>query len=140
MTFYYDIHNPADVRELSEQMAMWQATGNPKQYEWKEQPTQPSPDAQWVGGQWIIPAPRTYSAGEWLEMVGLGGSQQPTLIYLKLQLMAAGKRSDKLEALEAYLNGILAAYAADPTPRCDWQNPPVDYQETVAECVELLKA
>lgn len=86
-----------------------------------------------------IAAPR-YSAGDWLEMVGIGAGQQPTLIYLKLQLMAAGKKSDKLTALETYLNGILAAYAADPTPRCDWQLPPVDYQETVSECVELLKS
>ena len=138
MTFYYNIHNPADVRELSEQMAMWQTTHNPKQYEWKEQPPQPSPDAQWVGGQWVIPSPRTYSAGEWLELVGFGASQQPTLIYLKLQLQMYGRRSDKLNATEQFLNSVLASFAHDPTPRCDWQHPPYQFQEVVAECMEVL--
>lgn len=138
MTFYYNIHNPADVRELSEQMAMWQATGNPKQYEWKEQPPQPSPDAQWVGGQWVIPSPRTYSAGEWLELVGFGSSQQPTLIYMKLQLQAAGKTSTKLIATEQYLNGVLALFATNPTPRSDWDQPPYPFHEVVSEVLAAL--
>jgi hypothetical protein len=87
----------------------------------------------------IVPSPK-YSAGEWLEIVGIGASQQPTLIYLKLQLQAAGKTSSKLTILENYLNQILGIYASDPIPRCDWQYPPVDYQETVAECVSLLQS
>jgi hypothetical protein len=86
----------------------------------------------------VVPAP-SYSAGEWLELVGLGAGQQPTLIYLKLQLAAAGKTSDKLTALEGYLNQVLGLYAADQVPRCDWQQPPVGYQETVAECVSILQ-
>jgi hypothetical protein len=87
----------------------------------------------------IVPAP-SYSAGDWLELVGLGAGQQPTLIYLKMQLQAAGKTSAKLTALEGYLNQVLGLYAADQSPRCDWQQPPFGYHETVAECMAALNS
>lgn len=98
---------------------------------------------QWAETHWVQlykqqPKP-TYSAGEWLELMGIGAGQQPTLIYLKLQLMAALKKSDKLTAMEQYVSGILAQYAADPSPRNDWQQPPFTYHETIAECVNLLQ-
>lgn len=86
----------------------------------------------------LVDAP-SYTAAEWLEMVGLGTAQQPTLIYLKLQLMAAQKISTKLTALEGYLNGILAQYAQDNSPKQDWGQPPYTIQETIAECVNLLQ-
>lgn len=54
---YYYITNPADVRDLGEQMAAWLATGNPKANDWAEQPPAPSPDAVWGNGQWEIPEP-----------------------------------------------------------------------------------
>ena len=98
----------------------------------------PSPGAQWVGGQWVIPLPPTYTAGEWLELVGFGSSQQPTLIYLKLQLGMYGRRSDKLNATEQFLNSVLTTVAHDPSPRSDWQHPPYEFQEVVAECMEVL--
>jgi hypothetical protein len=140
MTNYYNIHNPADVRDLSSQMAQWLADGNPKANDWAEQPHAPTDNAQWVDGQWVIPPAPTYTAGEWLEMVGLGTSQQPTLIYLKLQLMAAQKSSIKLTAIECYVNGILAQYAVDNSPKEDWGQPPYTIQETIAECVNLLQS
>lgn len=139
MTFYYNIHNPADVRELSEQMAIWQATGNPKQYEWKEQPPQPSPNSQWIEGQWVIPPPPVYTAGEWLEMVGYGADQKPTLLYLKLQLQSVNKSSTKLNETEIYLNDILERFSLDPTPKSDWSNPPHQYHDVVQECIKILK-
>lgn len=85
----------------------------------------------------LLPA-TMYSAGEWLELVGFGSSQQPTLIYLKLQLQMYGRRSDKLNATEQFLNSVLASFAHDPTPRCDWQQPPYQFQEVVAEAMEVL--
>ena len=85
----------------------------------------------------LLPAAK-YSAGEWLELVGFGSSQQPTLIYLKLQLGMYGRRSDKLNATEQFLNSVLTAFAHDPTPRCDWEQPPYQFQEVVAECMEVL--
>jgi hypothetical protein len=54
---YYYISNPADVRNLGEQMTAWLATGNPKANDWAEQPPSPSPDAVWSNGQWEIPEP-----------------------------------------------------------------------------------
>ena len=139
MTYYYNVHNPADVRDLSEQMEQWLADGNPKANDWAEQPPAPTDNAQWVDGQWWIPPAPTYTAGQWLELVGIGAGQQPTLIYLKLQLMSALKKSDKLTAMEQYVSSILAQYAADPSPRNDWQQPPYSYHETIAECVNLLQ-
>lgn len=135
---YFHKDNPADVRDLTDTMAMWIATDNPKQYDWIEQPPQPSPEAQWQGGQWVIPPAPVYTAGEWLELVGFGSSQQPTLIYLKLQLQMYGRRSDKLNETEQFLNSVLASFAHDPTPRSDWEQPPYEFQEVVAECMEVL--
>ena len=86
----------------------------------------------------LVAAP-VYTAGEWLELVGFGSSQQPTLIYLKLQLQAAGKTSAKLTATERYLNGVLALFATDPTPRCDWEQPPYPFQEVVEEALTTLR-
>lgn len=79
-----------------------------------------------------------YTAGEWLELTGYGAGQQPTLIYLKMQLMAAGKSSAKLAATEQFIGQVLALYAANDVPRCDWQQPPYQFQEVVAECMEVL--
>jgi hypothetical protein len=82
----------------------------------------------------------SYNAGEWLEMVGLGAGQQPTLIYLKLSLQMANKTSDKLNTLEQYLQNILAQYAMDPTPKADWTQPPISYHEAVQDAVNQLNS
>lgn len=97
---------------------------------------------QWADTHWIQlykqqPKP-TYSAGEWLDMVGIGAGQQPTLIYLKLSLQMANKTSDKLNVLEQYLQNILAQYAMDPTPKADWTQPPISYHEAVQDAVNQL--
>jgi hypothetical protein len=42
---YYRISDPNDVRELSEQMAVWTAAENPKANDWAVQPAAPSADA-----------------------------------------------------------------------------------------------
>jgi hypothetical protein len=99
---------------------------------------------QWADTHWIQlykqqPKP-TYSAGEWLDMVGIGSSQQPTLIYLKMKLQAAGKTSAKINALETYLQQVLGEYAADNSPRCDWGQPPVTYYDAVKEAMEVLQS
>jgi hypothetical protein len=99
---------------------------------------------QWEEDHWIQlykqqPKP-LYTAGEWLDMVGVGSSQQPTLIYLKMKLQAAGKTSAKINALETYLQQVLGAYAADNSPRCDWGQPPVSYYDAVKEAMEVLQS
>jgi len=87
----------------------------------------------------VVPAIK-YTAGEWLEVCGLGSTNQPTLIYLKLQLAAAGKTSTKLAALETFMQGVLAQFAANNAPRGDWQQPPYGYEETVADCMAVLSS
>jgi hypothetical protein len=80
-----------------------------------------------------------YTAGEWLEFVGLGASQQPALIHLKLKLDKANKVSNKINTLEEYLEQILSDYANYNTSRCDWPYPPVLYHEAVSEAISLLQ-
>jgi hypothetical protein len=80
-----------------------------------------------------VPAP-VFTAEEHLESVGLGGNRQPTLLYLR----QAGAVSAKLDATEAFLNTVLAMFAADPAPRSDWPSPSYTFEEVVAEAVSSL--
>lgn len=57
MTLYYLISNPADVRDLSDQVAAWRLAGNPKANDWAIQPPPPSQNAVWGNGAWILPEP-----------------------------------------------------------------------------------
>jgi hypothetical protein len=57
MNFHYRITDPADVRDLGDLPATWAETGNPKADDWAEQPPQPTPDAIWQDGAWVIPPP-----------------------------------------------------------------------------------
>jgi hypothetical protein len=76
----------------------------------------------------------TMTAEEHLESVGLGGNRQPTLLYLR----QAGAVSAKLDATEAFLNTVLAMFAADPAPRSDWPAPSFTFEQVVAEAVSSL--
>ena len=134
MPNYYRISDPSDVRDLGEQMASWEAVGNPKANDWAAQPAAPSADAVWQDGAWVVPPVATFTAEQHLESVGLGGNRQPTLLYLR----QAGAQSPKLNATESYLNQILAMFAANPAPRNDWPSPPYSFEETVAEAVASL--
>jgi hypothetical protein len=99
---------------------------------------------QWAETHWVQLYKQRkkplYAAGEWLDLVGVGSSQQPTLIYLKMKLQAAGKTSAKINALETYLQQVLGAYAANNSPRCDWGQPPVTYYDAVKEAMEVLQS
>jgi hypothetical protein len=83
----------------------------------------------------LIPTPPpTQTAEQHLDAVGLGGNRQPTLLYLR----QAGAVSAKLDATEAFLNTVLAMFAADPAPRSDWPSPSYTFEEVVAEAVSSL--
>jgi hypothetical protein len=83
----------------------------------------------------LIPTPPpAMLAEEFLESVGLGGNRQPTLLYLR----QAGAVSAKLDATEAFLNQVLAMFAADPAPRSDWPAAPHTFEQVVAEAVSSL--
>jgi hypothetical protein len=83
----------------------------------------------------LIPTPPpSVTAEQHLDAVGLGGNRQPTLLYLR----QAGAVSAKLDATEAFLNTVLAMFAADPSPRSDWPAPSYTFEEVVAEAVSSL--
>ncbi len=87
----------------------------------------------------LIPTPPpTQTAEEHLASVGLAGDRQPTLLYLRLNLQSAGKTSPELDALEAYLSGILSIFAADPSPRNDWPQPPITFEQAVQSAMSAL--
>ena len=90
----------------------------------------------------LPPAPEPQAAPlgalDYLASVGLGGDRQPTLPYLRLNLQAAGKTCAELDQLEAYLQQILATFAADPSPRSDWPQPPVSFETAVQSAMSVL--
>jgi hypothetical protein len=88
----------------------------------------------------ITTPPPTQTAEEHLDAVGLGGNRQPTLLYLRQSLAAAGKQCEQLDAVEAYLQMILAMFAADQSPRNDWPVPSVSFEQAVTAAVSQLRA
>jgi hypothetical protein len=89
----------------------------------------------------LIPTPPpTQTAEEHLESVGLGGNRQPTLLYLRQSLTAAGKTCDELDAVEQYLQQVLTMFAANPAPRNDWPNPSVTFEAAVQSAMNALNS
>ncbi len=80
------------------------------------------------------------TAIEHLENVGLGSDYQPTLIYLRINLTAVNKTCAELDALEAYLQGVLAIFAQDQNPRNDWAMPPVTFDAAVIAAMSELSS
>jgi hypothetical protein len=138
MSLYYRLEDPTDLRDLAEAMPAWIAAGNPKAAAWAPAPPKPSDDAIWNNGQWQSPAPATYTAEEHLRSVGLAGDRQPTLLYLRQSLTAAGKTCAELDAIEQYLQQILAIFASDPSPRNDWPHPPSTFEAAVQSAMQTL--
>jgi len=95
---------------------------------------------QWdAASRTLIPTPPpTVTAEEHLRSVGLAGDRQPTLLYLRQSLAAAGKTCAELDAVEAYLQQILAIFAADPSPRSDWPQPPITFEAAVQSAMSAL--
>jgi hypothetical protein len=89
----------------------------------------------------LIPTPPpSVTAEEHLRSVGLAGDRQPTLLYLRQSLTAAGKTCAELDAVEAYLQQILAMFAANPAPRNDWPNPSVTFEAAVQSAMNALNS
>jgi hypothetical protein len=86
------------------------------------------------------PAPEAepITAEEHLKSVGLGGERQPTLLYLRQSLAAAGQQSPELDAVEQYLQQILSIFASDPSPRNDWPQPPSTFEAAVQAAMQTL--
>jgi hypothetical protein len=89
----------------------------------------------------LIPTPPpAVTAEEFLASVGLAGDRQPTLLYLRQSLTAAGKTCAELDAVEAYLQQILTMFAANPAPRNDWPNPPLTFETAVQSAMNALNS
>jgi len=84
-----------------------------------------------------VPVP-VFTAEEHLKSVGLGGERQPTLLYLRQSLAAAGQQSPELDAIEQYLQQILSMFAANPAPRNDWPAPPSTFESAVQSAMSAL--
>ncbi len=89
----------------------------------------------------LIPTPPpAVTAEQHLASVGLGGDRQPTLLYLRQSITAAGKTCAELDAVESYLQQILAMFAANPAPRNDWPNPSVTFETAVQSAMNALNS
>ena len=97
-----------------------------------------------VDTSYVIPPPpvpfvQTYTADEWVDAQGFTGKRPTTLLYLKLQLDAAGKTSAKLAAVQAWLDQlIIAGVTAPEERRSDWQASPWTFEQASQEALAVL--
>ena len=141
MLNYYRISDPNDVRDLGDQMAAWQAAGNPKADDWAVQPAAPSADAVWQDGAWVVPPAPTYTAEEWVSQQKFDGNRPTTLLYLKLQLDAAQKTSAKLAAVQGWLDTMIVAGVTAPyEKRSDYPAAPFSFEDASQQALAALAA
>jgi hypothetical protein len=138
MPNYYDKTTFERKDIAQETINLWVETSNPKLGEYELTPPQPTPDATWGPGYWIIPAPATYTANAWLEKEGYGPTQLVTLLDLYASLTAQGKFSEKLNTVKAWTNAILGEYVQNSQPKENWGTAPFSFNETVIEAYQEL--
>jgi hypothetical protein len=80
------------------------------------------------------------TAEEWLSSQGFSSIRLITLLDLENKLTAANKSSAKLAIVRGWINGILAAFVQDPTPKSDWTAAPHTFEETTQEAFAALAA
>jgi hypothetical protein len=78
------------------------------------------------------------TAEEWLALQSYSSIRLVTLLDLENKLAAAGKTSPKLNTARTWINGILAAFVQDPTPKSDWPAAPHTFEETTQEAFAVL--
>ena len=87
-----------------------------------------------------VPAP-TYTAAEWVDAQQFTGNRTTTMLYLKLQLDAAGKTSPKLAAVQAWLDGMIVAGVTEPDERkSDWAASPWTFEAASQEALQVLNS
>ena len=87
-----------------------------------------------------VPAP-TYTAAEWVDQQQFTGNRTTTMLYLKLQLDAAGKTSPKLAAVQAWLDQlIIAGVTAPEEKRSDWAASPWSFEAASQEALQVLNS
>jgi hypothetical protein len=90
----------------------------------------------------LIPTtPPSMSAADWVDAQGFSGNRTTTMLYLKLQLDAAGKFSPKLAAVQAWLDGMIVVGVTQPEERrSDWAASPWAFEEASAEALAVLQS
>ena len=89
-----------------------------------------------------VPAP-TYTADEWVDAQGFTGKRPTTLLYLKLQLDAAGKSSAKLAAVQSWLDQLIVAGVTAPDERRTaeaWTSSPYSFEQASQEALQVLSS
>jgi len=87
----------------------------------------------------IVPEiPAAYTAEEWVTQ-GFGGTRPTTLLYLLMQIQAAGKSAPKLLAVRGWLDQMIAAGVTNPEERrSDWPAAPFTFEQASAEALQFL--
>jgi hypothetical protein len=89
----------------------------------------------------VVEVPPTYTATEWVDAQQFSGNRTTTMLYLKLQLDAAGKTSAKLAAVQQWLDGMIVAGVTQPDlKRGDWDASPYAFEEASGEALAILAA
>jgi hypothetical protein len=89
------------------------------------------------------PAPEAdpVTAPEWVDAQQFSGNRTTTMLYLKLQLDAAGKSSAKLAAVQGWLDALIVAGVTAPEERrSDWPAAPYSFEEASGEALAILAA
>jgi hypothetical protein len=89
------------------------------------------------------PAPEAdpVTAAEWVDQQGFAGNRSTTMLYLKLQLDAAGKSSPKLASVQGWLDQLIVAGVTQPEERrSDWPAAPYSFEEASGEALAILAA
>jgi hypothetical protein len=99
-------------------------------------------DARTVTRGWSVVEvePPTFTATEWVDAQQFSGNRTTTMLYLKLQLDAAGKTSAKLAAVQGWLDQMIVAGVTQPEERrSDWPASPWSFEEASGEAVAVLQ-
>jgi hypothetical protein len=89
----------------------------------------------------VVEVPPTYTATEWVDAQQFSGNRTTTMLYLKLQLDAAGETSPKLAAVQGWLDGMIVAGVTQPEEqRSDWPASPWGFEEASAEALAVLQS
>jgi hypothetical protein len=128
-----------ELRELPESyLAELIAAGNPKAEQWQPAPEKPNENAVWQDGQWITPAAPVFTAEEWTDSQGYAGNRSTTLLYQKLRLDASAKSSPKLNAVQAWLDGMIASGLAPAAS--NWPAAPHSFEDCLTETLTILNS
>ena len=138
MPNYYNLNTNELVTLAPETLAAWAANGNPKADDYAALPPKPSEDAAWGNGEWVTPAASTFTAEEWTESQGYGGNRSTTLLYQKLRLDAAAKSSPKLNAVQGWLDSMIASGLA--AAASNWPAAPYSFEATLTETLTTLNS